>query len=602
MDFQEEKSVEIKTEKNHFKLTLSLLVILLIISNLLTVYFLFNKKNSEINLENQQNINIINQNIINGTNSSEEEEELATNEIRVDWKNWLAKISNANEIFGEKTSNLNESLLNNQNFIDNYGSLYEFVYNRVSFYNAGTIAEGPYQGKDLYLATLPCEGPCLSNGISRIINNDGELIIIKNESSLNDENSLVYFSYGSLFKFNNLITIKNLEDNPEIVNIPNTNNKFTKAETDPKKILSDYNAQEILSNDEVTIYKDNVNNCYIAEQNDHSAINYILDLNFVGEESQDPSSYFGLKPYKLNISFDDNSDNNNEYLFNKTFYFSPDVGCYDYANFISNNSQIKKTGETFAGDAIYELADINLKEQANDQKSLLQSMYDTIYSPEGQDKPSFSEFLADHPVLFWQDPFGKYIMFKNAKYVPPVEMGKPVIYLYPEKTTDILVKVFPNNGLTITEPEYKNGWLVKADPEGNLYNYDDQKNYPYLFWEGLGLNYQMPDKGFVVARENIIEFLTEKLAQQGLIAQEYNEFIDFWAPKMQEKPYYFITFVPQEQFDQLAPLEVSPKPDTIIRVFMDYRALDQKINVQAQTFKTPIREGFVLTEWGGALH
>jgi hypothetical protein len=104
-----------------------------------------------------------------------------------------------------------------------------------------------------------------------------------------------------------------------------------------------------------------------------------------------------------------------------------------------------------------------------------------------------------------------------------------------------------------------------------------------------------------VAKENVTKFLAEKLAQQGLIPTEYDEFIDFWAPKMQDKAYYFITFVPQEEFNLLAPLEVVPQPDTIIRVFMDYKGLDKKINVEPQILETPIREGFVVTEWGGAL-
>jgi hypothetical protein len=111
----------------------------------------------------------------------------------------------------------------------------------------------------------------------------------------------------------------------------------------------------------------------------------------------------------------------------------------------------------------------------------------------------------------------------------------------------------------------------------------------------------MPKQGFVVAKEDVKTFLVDSLAKQGLVPAEYNEFIEFWAPKMQEKPYYFITFVPQPEFDRLAPLEVSPQPDTIIRVFMDYKGLNKKINVQPQILQAPARKGFVLIEWGGAL-
>jgi hypothetical protein len=62
------------------------------------------------------------------------------------------------------------------------------------------------------------------------------------------------------------------------------------------------------------------------------------------------------------------------------------------------------------------------------------------------------------------------------------------------------------------------------------------------------------------------------------------------------------TFVPQEQFDQLAPLAVSPQPDTVIRVFMDYQGLDKYQEVAAPVITTPQRKGFTVVEWGGALH
>ncbi|MFH1712764.1 MAG: hypothetical protein ABH896_01060 [Candidatus Jacksonbacteria bacterium] len=70
---------------------------------------------------------------------------------------------------------------------------------------------------------------------------------------------------------------------------------------------------------------------------------------------------------------------------------------------------------------------------------------------------------------------------------------------------------------------------------------------------------------------------------------------------MQEYPYYFITFVPQEEFNKLAPLKVQPKPDTIIRVFMDYQGLNERIESTEPAIITPARNGFTVVEWGGAM-
>jgi len=48
------------------------------------------------------------------------------------------------------------------------------------------------------------------------------------------------------------------------------------------------------------------------------------------------------------------------------------------------------------------------------------------------------------------------------------------------------------------------------------------------------------------------------------------------------------------------PLEFSVEPDTIIRVLMQYKMLDEPIEVKEQELVTPERNGFVAVEWGGS--
>lgn len=179
--------------------------------------------------------------------------------------------------------------------------------------------------------------------------------------------------------------------------------------------------------------------------------------------------------------------------------------------------------------------------------------------------------------------------------------GKPVIYLYPEEEQDILVKVKLKGGFTETIPAYNDGWLVRADSESNIYNYADGEVYPYLFWEGRAYDIEMGDKGFVVAREDVRKFFIDSLSKLGLIQKEYDEFIGFWLPKMQENNYYFISFLSQEEFNQEAPLTIEPKPDTVIRVMMMYQGLEEKVEVAPQELSAPDRNGFTVVEWGGVL-
>lgn len=182
------------------------------------------------------------------------------------------------------------------------------------------------------------------------------------------------------------------------------------------------------------------------------------------------------------------------------------------------------------------------------------------------------------------------------------EMGKPVIYLYPEKDAVISVNVKPRNGVSVSVPALNDGWKVLASPSGKLVNLADNKTYPYLFWEGYSADFVTPREGFVVEKKAVSAFFNEKLSYLGLNEKEIADFNEFWLPKLNEKPYYFVTFIPQTDFDKYAPLTVVPRPDTIIRVFFDYKGLDAKVKVPAQTLVKGERKGFTVIEWGGRLY
>ena len=59
--------------------------------------------------------------------------------------------------------------------------------------------------------------------------------------------------------------------------------------------------------------------------------------------------------------------------------------------------------------------------------------------------------------------------------------------------------------------------------------------------------------------------------------------------------------MPQPDYDKLIPMDISPQPDTVIRVYMLYKSLDEPIKVEPQKLSAPIRKGFTVVEWGGDL-
>ncbi|MGN1423963.1 MAG: hypothetical protein ACI4XA_11345 [Oscillospiraceae bacterium] len=195
--------------------------------------------------------------------------------------------------------------------------------------------------------------------------------------------------------------------------------------------------------------------------------------------------------------------------------------------------------------------------------------------------------------------FGEYDpTIQNYGYRFLGDYAKPVIYLYPEETTDVTVKVSPDGGLTCTYPDYRDGWNVTAYPDGTLVDNADGREYYCLYWEGAGAAEWDMSSGEVVRGSDTAEFLEEKLAEIGLTPRERNEFIIYWLPRMQQNEYNYITFH-TEDYSAAVPMEVTPQPDSVLRVFMVYASVPEYFETQPQHFNGFVRNGFTLVEWGG---
>ncbi len=174
---------------------------------------------------------------------------------------------------------------------------------------------------------------------------------------------------------------------------------------------------------------------------------------------------------------------------------------------------------------------------------------------------------------------------------------KPVIYLYPQEKTDVTVLLTLNGKLTCTYPNYDNGWQVTALPDGTLIDSKGQI-YNYLYWEGETYTQYDFSKGFCVKGEDTAAFLEEALAKLGLNRREANEFIVYWLPLMEQNPYNVISFQ-ADRYTDVAQLHVTPAPDTVIRVFMAWKSVNDPISIPQQELTAPQRKGFTVVEWGG---
>lgn len=212
----------------------------------------------------------------------------------------------------------------------------------------------------------------------------------------------------------------------------------------------------------------------------------------------------------------------------------------------------------------------------------------------GKKAEPLEDTIGFEDVTGWY--YAEKITVLEMYYEEPVE--KPVIYLYPEKETEVSVNLDFSGKLTATYPEYNGGWKVTAMPDGTLFD-ESGREYYCLYWEGVSDAEYDFEEGFCIPGDKTAEFLETALPKLGLSPKEANEFIIYWLPKMQENEYNLISFQ-SEAYAETAKLEIVPKPDTLIRVFMAWEPLDKPIEIKPQELSAPERKGFVAVEWGGA--
>ena len=208
--------------------------------------------------------------------------------------------------------------------------------------------------------------------------------------------------------------------------------------------------------------------------------------------------------------------------------------------------------------------------------------------------------------LGWEDGW-VYVQYKDnygwiSAHYFTLEGGKekPVIYLYPERTTDVTVRISLTDGrFTKCIPEGDGEWNVTASPDGKLTDKATGKTYDYIFWESTDNTGYDWSEGYVVKGSEAEVFLRGILQEMGLNEKEYTEFIDYWLPRLEKNEYNLISFQ-TDRYTESARLDVSPSPDSVLRIFMAFKRIDGPVFVARPDIEPFERNGFTVVEWGGA--
>jgi hypothetical protein len=173
---------------------------------------------------------------------------------------------------------------------------------------------------------------------------------------------------------------------------------------------------------------------------------------------------------------------------------------------------------------------------------------------------------------------------------------KPNIYIYPNETKQLTIEIgFPKGGHVIqSEPVYNSGWNIMVDTNGLIDN-----QYHYLFYESIQPDVWQKNKGWVIEKDNLLTFFNENMAEYGFNNIEIKDFTDYWIPLLKNKPRYAIYPQTIDIIEKAILLNVSEKPENLLRLFYFIEGLDQPAQLKAPLTPKPTEHhGFTITEWG----
>ena len=262
----------------------------------------------------------------------------------------------------------------------------------------------------------------------------------------------------------------------------------------------------------------------------------------------------------------------------------------------AKDSEFVAAGKSQTGKEVYQSKDANYP--------VVTKAYDEFIEFYSNDptnanaKMTKEEFINQHGVVFFKDAKGQWLVYARGALRPGGGCAKPVVYLYPQATTEFSVKVGADVKISIPTYDPTTGWQGVARPDGSLTIAGN--TYNSLFWEGPGYGeYPAIVSGTIVPTSMAVGVIRTQLQELGLTEKESADFLEYWSDKMPNKPFTRLTWLTTSQLNELAPLAITPKPDTLIRVFLDYSGLDTPIDLPKQELLTIPRNGFTVVEWGG---
>ena len=76
----------------------------------------------------------------------------------------------------------------------------------------------------------------------------------------------------------------------------------------------------------------------------------------------------------------------------------------------------------------------------------------------------------------------------------------------------------------------------------------------------------------------------------------------YWLPILEKNSQSLVYFEQTVERDSYNKLLISPQPDSVLRLAIHVKKVNNKVNIKEQKLNTFTRKGFTVVEWGGVIH
>ncbi|RDB24056.1 hypothetical protein Hypma_008608 [Hypsizygus marmoreus] len=195
-------------------------------------------------------------------------------------------------------------------------------------------------------------------------------------------------------------------------------------------------------------------------------------------------------------------------------------------------------------------------------------------------------FEKTQDLLFWS--------FQEAKAPSDADVSIAVT-LAPAMEFTATYPIVPVQQLHPTGQKIQ--WDVRTGTDGTLVELETGLELSSLFWEAElsprhpVLSPSRPDPhekagsfdvekwdlsdwdSVVLPVEEVTAYLQKALKRLGLHTEARTSFITFWLPSFLNHHHIALRFIPQTDYSRLAPLDITPEPDVVTRVFMLFKGV-----------------------------